>query len=135
MPKSIFLECPILIWFLQRLAEFASLIVSFVSLVSERFSQPHSYGSIDSQHCFKFCQGLILAHSLQWDMIFLWFLRRDPCVYLSKSFKIPWITHYGQIHSHLHVKQKYIISSSPCYTQVFFVDIPANIWLFEPESE
>lgn len=55
--------------------------MSFVSLVSERFSQPHSYGSIDSQHCFKFCQGLILAHSLQWDMIFLWFLRRDPCVY------------------------------------------------------
>lgn len=49
------------------------------------------------------------------------------------SKKLPWMTHYGQIHSHLQVKQKYIMSSSICYPHVFLLEIPAIRLLATPE--
>jgi hypothetical protein len=44
------------------------------------------------------------------------------------------MTHSGQIHSHLHVKQKYKISSSICYPQVLFDEIPTISWLPIPDA-
>ena len=45
------------------------------------------------------------------------------------------MTHSGQIHSHLHVKQKYKISSSTCSAQFFLELIPEIICMFEVERE
>ncbi len=39
---------------------------------------------------------------------------------------VPWITHSGQMHSHLQSKQKYRISSSGCSPQDFLLDTPLS---------
>lgn len=51
------------------------------------------------------------------------------------SLKLPWMTHSGQIHSHLQVKQKYMMSSSMCSPHVFFDEIPLINWLVTPDAE
>lgn len=45
------------------------------------------------------------------------------------------MTHSGQMHSHLQVKQKYMMSSSMCSPQVFFDEMPLINWLETPEAE
>jgi hypothetical protein len=51
------------------------------------------------------------------------------------SIKLPWMTHSGQMHSHLQVKQKYMMSSSMCSPQVFLDEMPLINWLETPEAE
>jgi len=40
------------------------------------------------------------------------------------NFILPWMTHSGQMHSHLQSKQKYRISSSGCSPHSLRVEIP-----------
>lgn len=43
--------------------------------------------------------------------------------------RVPWITHSGQMHSHLQSKQKYRIYSSWCSPQIFLDEMPWKISL------
>ena len=131
---SLFPEYQVLPSLLQRRVEFASLRWSFARLGLLSSFKLNFSESTNSQYYFKFCLMSIQVRFWWLDAIFWLSLPRDLCAYLKIRQNLPWMTHSGQIHSHLHVKQKYIMSSSMCYPHVFFDEIPVVSWFDIPEA-
>ena len=66
----------------------------------------------------------ISALTMGWD--FLMVLTSWSLCLPTWSDWLPWITHSGQIHSHLQSKQKYRISYYGCYRHYLLDDMPVN---------